>query len=211
MNDNGGQGQLWSAGPVRIPTRTGRRHGSVLDVARCREPGCTKLARRTQGARYCEEHARSIDYGQLNQDNVGKEYVDCVGCGRTFKRARQVWSNTTPQKRVWRDYCSDCHQRTPLTLTQLRSHQVADGLVAHWLQLGDSLTCQFCGIGLTRRISARRPQIDHDHDCCPGEKSCGQCVRGVLCSRCNSHLGHLEILLKTKTLDEIREYLKGDF
>ena len=41
--------------------------------------------------------------------------------------------------------------------------------------------------------------IDHDHTCCPGVKTCGKCVRGVLCGFCNRALGQFkdspEILL----------------
>lgn len=31
--------------------------------------------------------------------------------------------------------------------------------------------------------------IDHDHACCSGVKSCGKCIRGILCIPCNHGLG----------------------
>jgi hypothetical protein len=36
------------------------------------------------------------------------------------------------------------------------------------------------------------PHVDHDHACCPGRKSCGKCIRGLLCKACNTGLGNFK-------------------
>lgn len=49
--------------------------------------------------------------------------------------------------------------------------------------------CAICG----RECGSRgRLAVDHDHKCCPGNTSCGKCVRGLLCARCNQGIGHME-------------------
>jgi hypothetical protein len=35
------------------------------------------------------------------------------------------------------------------------------------------------------------PHVDHDHNCCPGNRSCGKCLRKMLCANCNMGIGLL--------------------
>lgn len=40
-------------------------------------------------------------------------------------------------------------------------------------------------------INEKTARVDHDHDCCPeATKSCGLCIRGLICHRCNVGLGY---------------------
>jgi hypothetical protein len=64
-----------------------------------------------------------------------------------------------------------------LTLEQYNERAAAQG--------GLCAICQ-------RPPSGRHPLlvVDHDHSCCPSKnKTCGQCVRGLLCDGCNRMLG----------------------
>lgn len=49
--------------------------------------------------------------------------------------------------------------------------------------------------------------VDHDHTCCPeSDRSCGECVRGLLCRPCNVALGNLRD--DPKILRRAAEYLE---
>ncbi len=47
--------------------------------------------------------------------------------------------------------------------------------------------CAICGDS----ENGRRLSVDHDLACCNGDRSCGSCVRGLLCTPCNAAIGLL--------------------
>jgi hypothetical protein len=49
--------------------------------------------------------------------------------------------------------------------------------------------------------------VDHDHECCSGEKSCPKCRRGILCNYCNTMLGNA--FDRIETLQSAVRYLEA--
>lgn len=54
--------------------------------------------------------------------------------------------------------------------------------------------CAICGA--VEDQEDRLMAVDHDHACCPGSYSCGKCIRGMLCVRCNRGIGFFQDNLK---------------
>jgi len=52
--------------------------------------------------------------------------------------------------------------------------------------------------------------VDHDHSCCPGERTCGKCIRGIVCQNCNHGLGlfHDDRYILTKAIEYISRFKK---
>lgn len=120
-----------------------------------------------------------------------------------------------------RKWCANCLQWKPPAEFP-RGKNRSDGLYTY---------CKSCSIAKTRYNNFRMEQqdydallagqdgkcatceqagslvIDHDHACCEESgRSCGLCIRGLLCSSCNSALGLVSD--SEGTLNNMLDYLK---
>lgn len=62
-------------------------------------------------------------------------------------------------------------------------------------------TCPGCGT----QPNGKNFSVDHDHSCCSGSKSCGTCIRGLLCNSCNLTIGNAQD--SPETLRQLATYL----
>lgn len=100
----------------------------------------------------------------------------------------KTWKNKDPERSRRQEKHSTLWKMFRITLEQYEAMLIAQAGV-----------CAVCKLPPGNVMLS----VDHDHKCCPFRKSCGRCVRGLLCFSCNTGLGGLE-----GYLDEAKEYLE---
>lgn len=88
-----------------------------------------------------------------------------------------------PRERPDTGYCNACKARARLAATLKYNFGITVERYEEMLARQGGV-CAIC----KRRPGKRRLAVDHDHSCCPGRRSCGKCVRGLLCKACNYQL-----------------------
>jgi hypothetical protein len=151
----------------------------------CQFEGCTNPKRRVQAARYCDDHATSKAYVLTSRQQVSCRLCD-VSIGVLASSRYHL--------------CSGCRSRWQSLINTASRHRVDPERVYRWLR---DMACELCAEPLVvpdRGEGGKRFNIDHDHRCCASGNSCGRCVRGILCVRCNTALGYIESLQRADVL-----------
>ena len=105
---------------------------------------------------------------------VERGAIDCLGCGESKPISEY---STIDAAGARRPYCKPCNAER----VRLGNYNGTKEFVDRLLEFQGG-RCAVCG---THNSGTKAMHIDHDHACCPGRRSCGACVRGLLCSNCN--------------------------
>src|SRR5690606_40566648 len=103
----------------------------------------------------------------------------CAKCGET-----KPLDEFNVRKRSADGRQSYCRACSGANLRHMRYGVTADAYSERLAAQGGG--CAICG---GSNPDGRALFVDHDHACCPGERTCGKCVRGLLCNSCNHGIG----------------------
>lgn len=148
----------------------------------CTAPGCDFLRR---CGLYCAKHEQRVRMAGSPAPSVHRLMrIDenartgvCEMCGETSINPRPTSSVGWQCGTAYADRQRRYHLQRHFNLTSE--------------QYDEMLQAQGGGCSLCGRCD-RRMHIDHDHSCCPRSKSCGKCVRSILCADCNTGLGQFK-------------------
>lgn len=101
----------------------------------------------------------------------------CTGC-LEIKPEEAFGKKSSSKKDGLAAKCRDCYNLIRMS----GKHSLTPEEYLELLEKG----CAVCG------ITTGRLCLDHDHKCCPGQKTCGKCIRGVLCDKHNRGLGYFD-------------------
>lgn len=163
------------------------------------------MAKDPAGRKVCIDcgHDKPIEqFHHLRQKNGSVyRYPYCKVCRRVRRRQK-----TTPPEALARKrerYANDPEYRRKVLNAQHLSRYGITLEDKEALLAAQGGVCAACGRDESK---GHGWTTDHDHRCCPGNKSCGKCIRAILCTNCNLALGHVGDSIER--LEALVEYLR---
>lgn len=147
----------------------------------------------------CGESKTLEEFYKNKSRKDGLDY-NCKICCK-FRQRLSYEANPEPHKaRTLRSY----HKNKNPDRIRKRNIKVRYSISVEAYEVMLSGGCAVCGKSNEDEVmeTGRYLAIDHDHTCCAGHRSCGKCVRGVLCMRHNIADGAFD------TIEQIEKYLQ---
>lgn len=125
---------------------------------------------------------------------------------KKYKDGREYWCKDCTSKRMKQQYEDNIDARRTASLLSYHKNKDLEKIRARNIRRRYKLSvdeydrmmlegCYVCG-------SLENLVVDHDHNCCSGKETCGNCIRGVLC------WGHNIADGQFKSTEEIERYLE---
>lgn len=165
------------------------------------------------GPKECKQCRQLLDRSHFHNDNrrVDGLFPYCKPC-------RRLRSGAKPMRRTQWSSKSDYDRKRRTALKNAPGHRKAYRAKYLWStyritvdEYNQLLVEQGGGCAICHKKPSelsRELAVDHDHACCSGSRSCGGCIRGLLCNSCNTVLGHLrdDIDLMQKAINYLASY-----
>jgi hypothetical protein len=136
-------------------------------------------------AHYCKDCVSEYDRKEHVGEMVFKRLIrtethrQCRTCEKLFPA--EVFNRKSKYPDSYCDECRDIRQYNALLKRMGLTREKYEKMLSDQNNL--------CFICKRPEKGDRRLSIDHDHSCCPSGRSCGGCVRGLICLKCNTALG----------------------
>lgn len=159
---------------------------------------------------YCQPRCKNAAGGRLRKlRNASRESRTCYRCKRSLPTEAFASATSTYCRPCNNDVQREWRAANPELRRQYKRRASAKAVAANPDYYRKNTLKKFgltpesfaallasqngrCAICRTTDPAGRHGNwhVDHDRRCCPKAKSCGRCVRGLLCQNCNLMLGH---------------------
>lgn len=172
---------------LTLPTTRFLPDGRTRDKLRPSCATCIGVALDGDTEKRCKICEQVKPLAAFHRDLAGRDGLRkiCKPCG---VGSAKKWNKANPEKfkahqKEWRNTHKAQQKERARKHHLLRTYSMT--VEQYWLLFdAQGGVCSICG----RKPRTRNLHVDHDHDCCKGPKSCGNCIRGLLCGGCNGRL-----------------------